>query len=131
MFTYTLPVRWRDCDMYQHVNNAVYLTYFEEARGHFWRRLKGPDFDGFDFIIAEITCTYRSPAELGETLDVDVWVSDVGTKSFQLGYRVVETETGRLVATGKSAQVMYDHAKKASFAIDDALRARLEAEREG
>lgn len=128
-YTYTLPVRWSDCDSYRHVNNAVYLTYFEEARGHFWRHLKGTAFSGFDFIIAEITCTYRSPGELGETMDVAVWVTEIGTKSFQLAYRITEAESGREVATGRSVQVMYDHARKASFAIDPTLRAALEAAR--
>lgn len=128
-FTYTLPVRWRDCDSYQHVNNAVYLTYFEEARGHFWRHVRGQDFQGFDFIIAEITCTYRSPAVLGETIRVEVTVSEVGTKSFHLAYRLTEAESGREVATGKSVQVMYDHDRHATRPIDETLRAGLLAER--
>lgn len=124
-YIHTLTVRWRDCDMYEHVNNAVYFTYFEEARGHFWRRLRGEAFTGFDFIIAESTCTYRSAATLDETLDIAVAVTAIGTKSFHLAYRITEVESGREVAVGRSVQVMYDHATKQTFAIDDPLRARL------
>ncbi|HEY9723369.1 MAG TPA: thioesterase family protein [Oscillatoriaceae cyanobacterium] len=124
-FRHQVVVRWRDCDMYQHVNNAVYLTYFEEARGRFWQVLKGPKFDGFDFIIAEITCTYLSPAKLGEELVVVVEVGEVGNKSFQLSYTILENESGRTVAKGRSAQVMYDHAKQESFVIPDEVRASL------
>jgi acyl-CoA thioester hydrolase len=126
-FTYTLEVRWRDCDSYRHVNNAVYLTYFEEARAHFWRALRADAFTGYDFIIAEITCTYRSPAEEGEILTVAIRVSEIGTKSFHLAYRITENATGREVATGRSVQVMYDHDRKVSFAVDEALRAQLQA----
>lgn len=124
-FTYTLTVRWRDCDSYQHVNNAVYLTYFEEARGHFWRRLRGSAFRGFDFIIAEITCTYRSPATFGETIAVEVTVGGVGNKSFELLYRLADAETGREIAVGKSIQVMYDHDNMLTMPIDEALRTAL------
>lgn len=126
-FTHTLTVRWRDCDMYQHVNNAVYLTYFEEARGHYWRALRGERFEGFDFIIAEITCTYRSPAKLAEALVIRVAVEAVGTKSFTLAY-AIEGPDGRLVATGRSVQVVYDHAEGRSLPLDPAVRALLEAD---
>jgi acyl-CoA thioester hydrolase len=119
-------VRWSDCDMYQHVNNAVYVTYFEEARGWFWRDLMGADFRGFDFIIAEVTCTYLAPAVLPEVLAIAVEVTNVGTKSFQLGYAITG-EGGRAIASGRSAQVMYDHAAKTSMAIPPAVRAKLEA----
>lgn len=128
-FTHSLTVRWRDCDMYQHVNNAVYLTYFEEARGHYWRALRGEHFAGYDFIIAEITCTYRAPATLGELLAIEVTVEAVGTKSFTLGYRVSGPD-GRLIATGRSVQVAYDHAAGRSLPLADEVRALLEASQE-
>ena len=127
--THHLDVRWRDCDMYAHVNNAVYLTYFEEARAAFWQRLRGETFVGYDFIIAEITCTYRSPATLGETMAVTVSVGAIGNKSFQLDYRIEDRATGRLVATGRSAQVMYDHQARCAMPMSADVRRRLEAAR--
>jgi acyl-CoA thioester hydrolase len=125
-YRHTLLVRWSDCDMYQHVNNAVYVTYFEEARGWFWRDMMGAGFKGFDFIIAEVTCTYLAPAVLTETLHIDVEVTTVGTKSFQLSYAITG-EGGRAIATGRSAQVMYDHEAKRSLAISPEIREKLEA----
>lgn len=124
-FQHALTVRFRDCDMFQHVNNAVYLTYFEEARAAYWKALMGPDFAGFDFIIAEATVTYRSPALYDETLDIALWVPKVGTKSFEFAYRVTERQSGREIATGRSVQVMYDYARQESVPMTDELRERI------
>ena len=40
-FRHRLQVRFRDCDIFGHVNNAVYFTYMEEARWAYWRELMG------------------------------------------------------------------------------------------
>ncbi len=126
-FTHTLAVRFRDCDLYQHVNNAVYLTYFEEARAAFWRELMGDAFGGFDFLLAEAVCTYLSPARFGEVLDLTVTVTQVGGKSFHLAYAIAERASRREIARGRTVQVMFDHERQVTLPIDDALRARLAA----
>ena len=48
-----IAIRWRDVDNYGHVNNAVYLTYLEEARDAWVREVRG---EGFDFVIVRIRC---------------------------------------------------------------------------
>jgi acyl-CoA thioester hydrolase len=113
--------------MYQHVNNAVYITYFEEARAYFWRHLMAERFVGFDFIIAEVTCGYLSPAQLAETLDIEVTVGAIGTKSFHLNYMIRSLDDGRDIARGRSVQVAYDHTAQASHPLAPDVRARLEA----
>lgn len=124
---HTLTVRFRDCDQFRHVNNAVYLTYFEEARASYWKALMGSNFQGFDFILAEATCRYHAPAHFGETLKVSVTVPELGNKSFRFAYEITEQETGKLIATGHSVQVMYDYDRQASILISDELRRRIEA----
>jgi acyl-CoA thioester hydrolase len=125
-FSHGLTVRWSDCDAFGHVNNAVYVTYFEEARAAFWRRLMAEAFRGFDFIIAEVTCAYVAPAHDPEPLAIAVAVSAIGTKSFTLAYTITR-EGGAIVARGQSVQVMYDHENKVSYAIPPEVRAKLEA----
>lgn len=126
-FQHTLTVRFSDCDMFRHVNNAVYLTFFEEARAEYWRAMLGPDFTAFGFILAESTVSYRSPALYGETLDIAVWVPKVGNKSFEFAYRLTERQSGREVATGRSIQVMYDYERQATLPVPDVLRERIAA----
>ncbi len=65
---------------------------------------------GIQFILAAVTCSFRSPATLRDRLVVAIWVSPVGRKSFVFEYRITDEVTGRLVAEGCSTQVWYDYA---------------------
>ncbi|MDH7485923.1 MAG: thioesterase family protein [Anaerolineae bacterium] len=125
-----IVVRFRDLDAMGHVNNAVYLTYFEMARVAYHQRLTGRptfDFRDFDFILAEVTCRYRSPAYLGETLLVGIRVASVGRKSFVFEYEMRDQASGRLVAEGRSVQVMYDYREQRSKPVSDEFLAKVEA----
>lgn len=121
-----IEVRFRDLDNYGHVNNAVYLTYFEIARTKFYMKVMGMNrLDELDFIIADTSCTYRSPATFEDHLLVRVWLSSVGTTSFTCNYEVTERATGRLIATGRTVQVSYDYKKNAKKPVPERLRQLL------
>ena len=125
-----IVVRFRDLDAMGHVNNAVYLTYFETARVAYHQRLTGRptlDFRDFDFILGEVTCRYRSPAYLGETLLVGIRVASVGHKSFVFEYEMRDQASGRLVAEGRSVQVMYDYREQRSKPVSEEFLAKVEA----
>ena len=125
-----IVVRFRDIDAMGHVNNAVYLTYFEIARVAYHQTLaerRALDFLDFEFILADVTCSYRSPAHLGETLLVGIRVSSVGRKSFVFQYEMRDQATGRLVAEGLSVQVMYDYRAQRSKLVPDEFLAKVEA----
>jgi acyl-CoA thioester hydrolase len=130
-----IQVRWRDLDALGHVNNAVYLTYFELARLGYIRALLGEDAKidprtllpvDFQFILAEVTCQYRSPATLRDRLVVTIWVSQVGRKSFVFEYRITDEATGRLIAEGCSTQVWYDYAAAESRTVPTQIVTRME-----
>ena len=130
-----IQVRWRDLDALGHVNNAVYLTYFELARLGYIRALLGADAEidpqtllpvDFQFILAEVTCQYRSPATLRDRLVVTIWVSQVGRKSFVFEYRITDEATGRLIAEGCSTQVWYDYAAGESRTVPTQIVTRME-----
>jgi acyl-CoA thioester hydrolase len=132
---FAIQIRWRDLDALGHVNNAVYLTYFELARLAYVRALLGADAArdphtllpvDFQFILAEVTCHYRSPATLGDQLVAAIWVSQVGRKSFVFEYRINDEVTGRLVAEGCSTQVWFDYAAGESRAVPPETVARME-----
>ena len=125
-----IVVRVRDIDSMGHVKNAVYLTYFEIPRVAYHQALAGGAPLGatdFDFILAEVTCRYRSPAYLGETVLVGIRVGSVGRKSFTLEYDMREQASGRLVAEGHSVQVMYDCGQRRSRPLTDEFLAKVEA----
>jgi acyl-CoA thioester hydrolase len=125
-----IVVRFRDIDAMGHVNNAVYLTYFEIARVAYHQALAGGAPLGatdFDFILAEVTCRYRSPVILGETVLVGIRVGSLGRKSFTFEYEMREQASGRLVADGQSAQVMYDYGQRCSRPLSGEFLAKVEA----
>ncbi|HEU5098030.1 MAG TPA: acyl-CoA thioesterase [Roseiflexaceae bacterium] len=126
-YTITIEVSFRDLDAMGHVNNAVYLTYLETARIKFLMELF--DLNGLrelPVIMAEVTCTYKTPAFFGERLGVGVGVSRFGAKSFDMAYRVVAGD-GRLVALAKTVQVMYDYAAAQTIALSESFKQKVRA----
>src|SRR5712692_4287909 len=100
-FIHRLEVRFRDCDPMGHVNNAVYLTYLEQARFDHWRSLWGfgrpqlpPGRPGV--ILAHVECDYKRPATYGDMLEIRLAVVELGRSSFRYEYEVVDEE-GRTV----------------------------------
>jgi acyl-CoA thioester hydrolase len=122
-FSTKMEVRWRDLDALNHVNNAVYFTYLEQARVHYLHALgivpETPS--GIGFILAEAHCQFKSPLALGEPVTVYIRVSELRNSSFLFEYRV-EGGDQRLVAEASSAQVCYDYEKKRPVPIADAWR---------
>ncbi|MFQ5343638.1 MAG: acyl-CoA thioesterase [Anaerolineae bacterium] len=129
-FNFVVPVevRFRDLDPLGHVNNAVFVTYLEAARIKYRLHLmETTSLDRLGLILAEMTCSYRSPAHFGEVLEVGVRVSEIGNKSFVMEYRIEERETRRLVATARSVQVAYDYETQQTIPLSARFVERAEA----
>jgi acyl-CoA thioester hydrolase len=121
-FVHTETVRFRDCDSLGHVNNAVYLTYLEQARIAF---LAPHDAHYTDMILARCEIDFRDQVSVGETVEVSLRPTRVGTKSFELAY---EMKVGdRLVAEAKTVLVAYDYNRAETVTIPDAWREKLAA----
>jgi len=121
----SIEVRFRDLDSLGHVNNAVYATYFEQARLRYLRDVHEVDLDEVNFVVARLEVDYRAPIEAVEPVTVGVGVDSVGETSFTLGY-ALENAAG-VKATGRTVQVVLD-ADGTPAPMDDDWRARLEAE---
>ena len=116
-----IEIRSGATDALGHVNNAVYLTYFEMARGGYYTRVvghpfgTGPEADRRTYVIAEAHISYRRPAFYGEPLWCGVRVAWVSRSSFGLEYRLEVSDSAigaaRVIADGSSVQVFYDLAR--------------------
>lgn len=125
-FRIRIDVEWRDLDAAGHVNNAVYLSYMETARVRAYFALTGGQAaKDLDIILARATVDFRSPATLGETIEVEVRPGRVGETSFVLAYTLRDAASGRIVAEGESVLVSFDYARQTKRPVPDALRARL------
>jgi acyl-CoA thioester hydrolase len=131
-FRYSTPitVRFRDCDPMGHVNNAVYLTYLEVARFAYWNDVAGGRWFGdVGFIVARAEIDYKASAVTGDTVQVHLGITSFGRTSFVFEYELVD-QTGKLIATAKTVQVMYDYAQKKPVPVLDDFKTQI-AEYEG
>ena len=121
---FDLETRYNDYDVAGHVNNAVYLTYFEVARVKAWNAMVGARQD-VAFVIAEASVRYVSRAQLGEPLAIDIRTAEVRDKAWVWSYRILDSRDGRLVADGRTVQVMFDFATGSAVPIPPEIRSKL------
>jgi acyl-CoA thioester hydrolase len=135
-YHHPIEVRFVDTDAFGHVNNAVYLTYFEAARAGYYAALTGRPFsveadpERPIFVVARAVIDFRSPALFGEPLAVACRVEWVGRSSFGLSYRIdaAGSTVGipRVVASGETVQVMVDATTGRATRMTPEFRAQLE-----
>lgn len=127
IFEFQINVRFRDIDGMGHVNNAVFFTYFAEARLAFFQKISNStDFSAFPFILAHISCDYLKPIMLNTQLLLKIWVTEIGIKSFGLGYKLVDlSDESTAYAKGESVQVCFDYGENKSGAVPAALKQKL------
>lgn len=135
-FAYALTVvaTLRDTDGLGHVNNAVYVSWFEEVRTRYvFDRMGFRDIMEFDFVLGSTTVHFRSPVYLHERVEMRCVPVRIGRSSWELAYEGRTEGDGRVVVEGSSVQVQYDYAAKGSKPLSGAWRRMLEADlsREG
>ena len=129
MTTTLIQVRFNDIDMGGHAHNAVYLSWFEQARMDMHRSFIEADHDWKKqgLILARNEVDYRKPVHLRDSVEVDCWCEHIGTKSYTLRYTVhVLTESSRtLHAEGLSIMVCYDYVRNGTVDVPAAWREAL------
>lgn len=126
----TVQVAWGDMDSFQHVNNTVYLRWFESARIVYFDQLGMGErmrSERVGPILARTVIDYRKPVTYPDTVRVDVWPTLVGKSSFTLGYAVHSAQQNAVVASGETVIVLVDYKTGRSVALDDGVRAALVA----
>jgi len=122
-FRHVEQVRFRDLDALGHVNNAVFLTYFESARIAYWlHATRRQGLGALDMILARAEVDYRSPLGYGESVEISVGCTSLGRSSFVLEGDMHERGSARLVAESRKVLVHYDHASGRSRPLPDELR---------
>ena len=117
-----LEVRFSDLDAFGHVNNARFITYFEEARVKYFDEIVTVPvyWARQGLILARIECDFRDAIMHGDKLVAYTRCSRIGNKSFDLDYLIErKTKEGNIsvAATGMSVLVAYDYEQNAPMAI--------------
>ncbi len=120
VFTSKIHTRFKDIDCFGHVNNAVYLTYFEECRKAFFvKEFSSKNGIKFSFILASVRCEYIKPLKLTDCPMTKMSVSKIGVKSFVFKYIICDINDGEIIfAKGYSTQVFFDYNLNKSESID-------------
>jgi len=122
----SVEVPYGDVDAMGHLNNVAYFRYLEWARQKYWLALRrSSDYRDIDFIVARAEIDYRSQVRMGEVLEVEIRVPRTGRSSFDFQYRLTAAD-GRLVAEGKTVQVLFDWEARRPKPFSPELRRRLE-----
>lgn len=127
-FSFLDTIRYGDLDANRHLNNVVYLQFFEDARIAYVASLVPgrdvADSEDFGLIFAEAHINYRAPAFYDETIRTWIRPFALRRSSFRMAFRMVAEGDGRLLAEGWGALVGYDYAAgKAVPLIDDLVAA--------
>jgi acyl-CoA thioester hydrolase len=115
-FTYPIHIRFGDTDALGHVNNAVYLSYFEAARLAYARfLLAGTSLERIPFILGQATVRFLRPVFFDDTIVSTAHITRIGTKSFTLEHELLRA--GEVVTHCSSELVWFDYAADSSAAI--------------
>lgn len=125
---YTPEIRFSDIDAMGHVNNATYLTYFEQARIHFFNQLLGEwDWEKVGILLARNEVNYKQPIFYKDKVQIHTRVSKVGGKSLEMEYSIIKAEReGEVLCTdGKSVLVCFDYQSQKTISVPDSWRELL------
>ena len=133
--TIDVPVAWGDMDALGHVNNTVYLRWFESARIAYFDRvgwvLESGE-RGVGPILARTQAVFRSALAYPDRVRVGARVTALCEDRFTMLYRVVSEAQGRVACEGDARVVSFDYGAKAKSPLPDAVRQGIEAlERSG
>ena len=128
-FYHPIEVRYGDLDPQGHVNNAKYLTYFEQARVAYWIEMgffsKDQSFMELGVILADVHITYFAPIYFGQKVKVGVHVIRLGNKSMKWQQNVVDMESGKELARGEVVIVAYDYRQEKTIPIPNEWREKI------
>jgi len=119
-------VIFRDIDAFGHVNNAVYLTYFEWARARLWFALTGAAGVPADigFIVARAEIDFKLQIGM-EPIDICIRITEMRNTSFDTTYEIRKRSSGQVAATGLVVVVLFDWKSQAKMPISDELRQKV------
>ena len=129
-----LPIttRWMDNDVFGHVNNAAYYSFFDTAITHFLVQCgiltwKG----GHLLVVAESSCRYHSETAFPDRLTAGLRLAKLGTSSVRHEVAVFREDADSAAAEGYVVHVCVDRATRRPAPLPDGWRRILEAEAPG
>ncbi len=126
-FKLKLDVRWSDMDEMRHVNNAVYFTYFEQARIYYFGETLKLNWEDNSFILANQNIDYIKPLVFPCVAHIYMRTSKFGNKSFELRYVITNlvSDKEELSASGSTTLVAFDYRTNQTRSLSDELKKKI------
>jgi acyl-CoA thioester hydrolase len=123
----TIPTRWMDNDIYGHVNNVVYYSYFDTVINGYLIDPGGLDIHGGPVVgvCAESACRYRAAFAFPEPVEAGLRVAHLGRSSVRYEIGLFKTGEEAAAAEGHFVHVFVDRKAMTPVPIPDAIRAAL------
>lgn len=123
-FSARIATRWRDLDVFNHVNNSNFLTYLEETR-ILWFQSLALDWVTADFapLLASVHMDYRQPIPYPGDVQVQLYITRTGSSSMTIGHRITDADGGVLYADGYVVMVWIDLATQRPMPLPEHIRA--------
>ncbi|WP_323154291.1 acyl-CoA thioesterase [Pseudomonas alvandae] len=123
-----ITTRWHDNDVYGHVNNVTYYSFFDTAVNTYLIETGGLDIDGGEVVgfVVSSACDYFASIAFPDRIEVGLRVGKLGNSSVQYELAVFKVDEDEACAAGRFVHVFVDRASNRPVAIPDRLRAALE-----
>ena len=124
-----ITTRWSDNDLYGHVNNVVYYSYFDSIANRYLIEEGGLDIHDAAIVgfVVSSGCEYHAPIAYPEAIEGGLRVDRLGNSSVRYGIAIFREGQRQAVANGHFVHVFVERASNRSVPIPDKLRAALEA----
>ena len=120
-----ISVRWGDMDAFNHVNNAQYLRYLEEARVQWLAGIPGMSLSGrIAPVLVASNVNYRRPIEWPNEIAVELFIEKIGGSSVTMGHRMLSsTDASVLYSDGNVVMVWIDTQTGKSVPVPEPIKA--------
>jgi acyl-CoA thioester hydrolase len=124
-----ITTRWHDNDIYGHVNNVVYYSYFDSAVNAYLIERGGLDIHEGEVVgfVVSSSCDYFASIAFPDALDVGMRVRKLGNSSVQYELAIFKQGEDEACAAGRFVHVFVDRASNRPTSIPEGLRAALQS----
>ncbi len=125
---YPITTRWMDNDIYGHVNNVAYYSYFDTAANRYLIEEGGLDIEDGRIVgyVVNSGCHYHAPITYPEDIEAGLRVDRLGNSSVQYGIAIFRKGENEAAAHGHFVHVFVERAENRSVPIPAPLRSALE-----
>ena len=125
---HAITTRWMDNDVYGHINNVTYYSYFDTAVNHFLISQGGLDVQHSPVIayVVDSRCSYRKSIAYPDEIEVGLRVNRLGNSSVEYGLAIFCKGGDQASAVGSFVHVFVSRHTEKSVAIPDTIRAALQ-----